>query len=124
MAPEATTTPEDLTPSETPTADKGVTDSSIQDGLITDMVKAPALAKSNADNVLKKDVIKAIVDNTYQEGCTYNFTRVYVPNLPKNLQSEWVEEWTMDICGKNTTLLVTFTPDPNGGTNFAVKAKK
>ena len=41
----------------------------------------------------------------------------------KNAQSDWMEERVMSIWDKNTTLQVTFTPTPNGGTDFEIHLK-
>jgi hypothetical protein len=123
LEPEATSNPEELTPLETATPDNGVIKSDSTQGMIDNMAQDPILADSKADGTLKKDVLQSLVDSTYKEGCIYSFTKVTVTKAPKNTKSSWEEEWKMGICDKATTLKIVFTPDPNGGTNFAVTTK-
>lgn len=47
------------------------------------------------------------------------FNKVY--NGQRYASTPWIEEWTINACGKNVYVPVTFIPDDNGtGTSFAV----
>ena len=47
------------------------------------------------------------------------FNKVY--NGQRYASSPWIEEWTVNACGKEVYVPVTFIPDDNGvGTSFAV----
>jgi len=125
LAPEDTAIPKDAAAPETATPDARVTNSNTTEGMIDNMMQDPLLASSNADDVLKKDVLKTLVDNTYKEGCTYGFSKVTLTKVPpKGVVSPWAEEWVMTICDKLTTLAITFTPDGSGGTNYKINVKK
>ena len=122
--PEATPTREKVSPAETATADSGVTTSGTQDEMLNKMVQDKVLTGSNADNVLKKDLLKGLVENTYKEGCIYSFKKVSITKAPTGSKIGWTEEWQMGICGRDATLQIVFTPTADGGTDFAVTEKK
>ena len=51
-------------------------------------------------------------------------TDTSVTGSPPNGRDPWVERWTFDLCGKQAALDVTFTPSPNGGTDWSATLAK
>jgi hypothetical protein len=51
-------------------------------------------------------------------------TDTSVTGSPPNGRDPWVERWTFDLCGKKAALDMTFTPSPNGGTDWSTTLAK
>jgi hypothetical protein len=75
------------------------------------------------DPILKTDVWNSIVNAESQRNCTdVTSTAIDVVQQP-GPDGVWVEDWSTNVCGTDTTFVITFTPDPNGGTNYHIKQK-
>ena len=76
-----------------------------------------------SDPILKTDVWVSIIKAESQHGCAnVTSTAIDVAQKPDS-SGAWVEDWSTNVCGTATVFVVTFTPDPKGGTNYAVKQK-
>ena len=83
---------------------------------------------SAADPLLQRDAMQgalaALIPAT-PEGCKHPVaTDTSVTGSPPNGRDPWVERWTFDLCGKKATLDMTFTPSPNGGTDWSTTLAK
>ena len=75
------------------------------------------------DPTLKADVWVSILAAKSGNGCSdFNGTAIDVVQKP-NSKGVWVENWTVNACGTTSVLKVTFTPDPKGGTNYAITSQ-
>jgi len=75
------------------------------------------------DPTLKADVWVSILTVESGHGCNdVNGTAISVIQ-PPNSKGVWIENWTVDACGKALVLKVIFTPDPKGGTNYAITSQ-
>jgi len=75
------------------------------------------------DPTLKADVWISILQYENGQNCSdVNGTAIDVVQ-PPNSKGVWIENWTVNACGTTTVLKVAFTPDPNGGTNYAVTSQ-
>ncbi len=77
-----------------------------------------------ADELLKSDVITAIAGyEESQTGCTdVSLIGGQVFLSPEQSgDGSWVETWQVSACGESHLYSVTFTPAPEGGTNFEVR---
>ena len=75
------------------------------------------------DPTLKTDVWNSIVGAENQRNCSnVTSTAIDVEQRPDS-SGVWVEDWSVNVCGTDTVFEVTFTPDPQGGTNYDVKQK-
>ena len=73
-----------------------------------------------ADPTLKADVWVSILQYENGQNCSdVNGTAIDVVQQPDS-KGVWVENWTVNACGTSAVLKVTFTPDPNGGTNYDI----
>ena len=76
-----------------------------------------------ADPTLKADVWVSILQYENGQNCSdVNGTAVDVVQQ-QDSKGVWVENWTVNACGKTSVLKVTFTPDPKGGTNYAITSQ-
>jgi len=81
---------------------------------------------SLADAVLQKDVLATVwtLDGVWDNTCTQR--KVVDTAVTDSGQrpgiDPWKERWTVDRCGTRVGYVVEFTPSPNGGTVFQVKA--
>ena len=76
-----------------------------------------------SDPILKTDFWVSIIKAESQHGCAnVTSTAIDVAQQPDS-SGVWVEDWSVNVCGKDTVFEVTFTPDPKGGTNYNVKQK-
>ena len=75
------------------------------------------------DPTLKADVWVSILQYENGQNCSdVNGTAIDVVQQPDS-KGVWVENWTVNACGTSTVLKVTFTPDPNGGTNYDITSQ-
>ena len=75
------------------------------------------------DPTLKTDVWNAILTAESGRGCNNVIsTAIDVAQQPDS-NRVWIEDWSASVCGNDATFEVTFTPDPKGGTNYAIKQK-
>ena len=73
-----------------------------------------------ADPVLKQSVWQTLVSFQKAAGCD-NLTSVSISvQQEPNPQGVWVENWVVNQCNAMQTYRVRFTPDPSGGTAFAI----
>jgi hypothetical protein len=84
--------------------------------------------ESAADPLLQRDAMQgalaALIPAT-PEGCKHPVaTDTSVTGSPPNGRDPWVERWTFDLCGKKAALDMTFTPSPNGGTDWSTTLAK
>lgn len=71
-----------------------------------------------ADPKLKADVWNSLLNAESGKNCTnVTSTAIDVTQQPDS-KGVWIENWTVNACGSTIVLKVTFTPDPNGGTNY------
>jgi len=73
------------------------------------------------DNLLKTDVWNSIV-NFYasSQSCSDVTSKQIEITQKPDSKGVWVETWTVDACGQTSTLNVTFTPNPKGGTDYKI----
>jgi len=72
------------------------------------------------DPTLKADVWVSILQYENGQNCSdVNGTAIDIIQQ-QDSKGVWVENWTVNACGKTSVLKVTFTPDPKGGTNYAI----
>jgi hypothetical protein len=75
------------------------------------------------DSTLKTDVWNSILNAESQRNCSdVTSTAIDVVQQP-NSNGVWVENWSANVCGTDAVFVITFTPDPKGGTNYDVKQK-
>ncbi|HUI90597.1 MAG TPA: hypothetical protein VLX61_17905 [Anaerolineales bacterium] len=75
------------------------------------------------DPTLKADVWNAILKAERGRGCDeVSSTAVAVVQQPDS-NGVWVEDWSATVCGNEAVFEITFSPDPNGGTNYDIKQK-
>jgi hypothetical protein len=84
--------------------------------------------ESAADPLLQRDAMQgalaALIPATPKD-CKHTVaTDTSVIGSPPNGRDPWVERWTFDLCGKKAALDVTFTPSPNGGTDWSTTLAK
>ncbi|HEY7972267.1 MAG TPA: hypothetical protein VID96_05030, partial [Xanthobacteraceae bacterium] len=84
--------------------------------------------ESAADPLLQRDAMQgalaALIPATPKD-CKHTVaTDTSVTGSPPNGRDPWVERWTFDLCGKKAALDVTFTPSPNGGTDWSTTLAK
>jgi hypothetical protein len=73
------------------------------------------------DPTLKTDVWNSILTAESGKNCAdVTSTAIDITQKP-NSKGVWMEDWTINACGSTVVLHVTFTPDPQGGTNYAIK---
>jgi len=75
-----------------------------------------------ASEELKNDVIQSIADyESTQTGCAdvtlYGGEMMVSPSQTQD--GSWQETWKIDACGESHLYAVTFTPSPQGGTDFS-----
>ena len=71
-----------------------------------------------------KGALAALIPATPKD-CKHTVaTDTSVTGSPPNGRDPWVERWTFDLCGKKAALYVTFTPSPNGGTDWSTTLAK
>ena len=76
-----------------------------------------------ADPTLKADVWVSILQYENGQNCSdVNGTAIDVVQQP-NSKGVWIENWSVNACGTTLALKVTFTPDPKGGTNYAITSQ-
>ena len=81
------------------------------------------MAGGLGDPTLKGDVWNSILKLESGLGCDdVTSTAIDVAQQPDASQV-WVEDWSANVCGSPTVFEITFTPDPNGGTNYNIKLK-
>ena len=75
------------------------------------------------DPTLKGDVWNSILTAESGRGCSdVVSTAINVAQQPDS-SGVWVEDWSANVCGNDAVFEVTFTPDPQGGTNYDIKEK-
>jgi len=74
------------------------------------------------DPTLKADVWVSILQYENGQNCSDVTGKAIDVIQQQDSKGVWVENWTVDACGKTSVLKVTFTPDPNG-TNYAITSK-
>ena len=84
--------------------------------------------ESAADPLLQRDAMQgalaALIPATPKD-CEHTVaTDTSITGSPPNGRDPWVERWTFDLCGKKAALDVTFTPSPNGGTDWSTTLAK
>jgi hypothetical protein len=83
---------------------------------------------SAADPLLQRDAMQgalaALIPATPADCKRPVATDTSVTGSPPNGRDPWVERWTFDLCGKKAALDVTFTPSPNGGTDWSTTLAK
>ena len=75
------------------------------------------------DSILKTDVWNSILNAESQRNCSDVTSTVIDVAQQPNSSGVWVEDWSANVCGNDTVFVVTFTPDPKGGTNYDIKQK-
>jgi hypothetical protein len=75
-----------------------------------------------ADEVLRKDVMDAIANYESAAGCSeVSLSGGQIILSPDQTgDGSWKETWQVSACGASHLYAVTFTPSPQGGTDFAV----
>ena len=77
---------------------------------------------SLGNDVLKHDTWNAILKSESSKGCN-NVTSMSVDVVQQpNKQGVWIEDWSINACGKDVVLEITFTLDSTG-TTYQVKQK-
>ncbi len=76
-----------------------------------------------ADPTLKADVWASIIQYENGQNCSDVTGKAIDVIQQQDLKGVWVENWTVNACGTTSVLKVTFTPDPKGGTNYAISSQ-
>jgi hypothetical protein len=85
---------------------------------------ATGLYSGRADDVLKQDVLTIITNyEASQNGCTDVTLFVGAETLSPEQTGDgsWVEMWQVVACDASHVYSITFTPSPQGGTDFSVR---
>jgi hypothetical protein len=84
--------------------------------------------ESAADPLLQRDAMQgaqaALIPVTPEDCKRLVPTDTSIVGSPPNGRDAWVERWTFDVCGKKAALDMTFTPSPNGGTDWSTTLVK
>ena len=75
------------------------------------------------DPTLKADVWVSILQYENGQNCSDVTGKAIDVIQQQDSKGGWIENWTVDACGKTLVLKVTFTPDPKGGTNYAITSQ-
>ncbi len=87
----------------------------------TEIVPVSGLAVGGlSDELLKTGVWNALLDYERRQGCADLTSRAISVEQINEAGSYWVEDWTVDACGKTQTFRVRFKPDQVGGTIYEI----
>jgi hypothetical protein len=82
----------------------------------------PGTYSGRADAILKQDVLNAIANyEASQNGCSEVtlFMGQDAPGSGQTGDGSWTELWQILACGESHLYEITFTPSPQGGTDFS-----
>jgi hypothetical protein len=74
-----------------------------------------------ASTRLQHDVLQPVLAIDMAADSTCRQRKIANTEVLARSSTERTERWTVDRCGKLVPYLVTFSPDPAGGTNFRVR---
>ena len=86
----------------------------------TDIVPVNGLAVGGlGDALLKSNVWNSLLDYEKKENCADVTSKAISVAQINEAGEYWVENWTVNACGKTEVFKIKFTPDPIGGTIYS-----
>ena len=87
----------------------------------TEIVPVSGLAPGGlSDDLLKTGVWKALLDYEQKQNCTEVTSKSIDVSQINEAGAFWVEDWTVNACGKTQLFSVKFKPDQVGGTIYEI----
>ena len=87
----------------------------------TEIVPLSGIAQGGlGDALLKSAVWSTLLDRQRRQGCLEVASRAIQIARIDQAGGFWVEDWTVQACGRTTVFQVTFRPDPVGGTLYSI----
>ena len=86
----------------------------------TDIVPVRGLAVGGiSDDLLKTSVWKTLLNYELSQNCKKVTSKAINIAQINEAGEYWIEDWTVDVCGKTEVFKVKFTPDQVGGTIYS-----
>ncbi len=87
----------------------------------TDIVPVNGLAVGGlGDALLKSNVWNSLLDYKRKQNCVDVTSEAISVTQINETREFWVENWTVNACGKTEVFKVKFTPDQVGGTIYSI----
>ena len=87
----------------------------------TDIVPVNGLAVGGlGDALLKSNVWSSLLDYERKENCADVTSKAISVAQINEAGEYWIENWTVNACGKVEVFRIKFTPDPVGGTIYSI----
>jgi len=85
-----------------------------------DIVPVNGLAPGGlSDALLKSNVWNSLLDYERKQNCTDVKSKVISVEQINEAGVFWIEDWSVDACGKSELFKIKFTPDQVGGTIYS-----
>ena len=86
-----------------------------------DIVPVSGLAVGGlGDALLKSNVWNSLLDYESKKDCAKVTSEAISVAQINEVGEFWVENWTVNACGKTEVFKIKFTPDPIGGTKYSI----